>query len=138
MEDAMTDFGYIIGALIGLAGVTWAAWLTWRSTNIQIRMEAQDREAAARTEFVQQLQAEINRLREDLATRDQQARESYEQIKELRRLVLNLQDDQHTLRVRMAQLQTGVQVLMEQLDHHDIKPLWRPSFPLGAPEVDGE
>lgn len=80
--------------------------------------------------FTAQLSAmtvEIDRLRKDLAERDTQAQENFEQINTLRAEVQQSNIKVYHLEAQLTEWATGVRVLTNQLEQADIRPAFIPS-----------
>lgn len=118
-EGAVMDTQIIIAAL-GFLGTAWGAWLTYRGVKVKGRQDSQAVNFAG-------MQSEINRLREDLADRDKQARENYDEIIQLRADMKTAQTEIHDLQRSLTEWITGAQVLYRQLVDADITPMFVPS-----------
>lgn len=124
------EIALVVVAIISLAGAALSAWLTYKGTKMKVQQESQSAKLDYQSQTFSHLQNEVTRLRGDLKDRDDLVRLNWSEIMDLRKQLLTMKDTQHILQLRMAELSIGVQVLMKQLDYHDIKPHWSPPWPL--------
>lgn len=110
----------LIISFFGLLGTGWAGWLTYRGSRVKAKQDLNT------VNFVH-MQKEIDRLREDLATRDTQARATYSEVIELRRGLQSALIEIHELQLAVSKYSEGSKVLYFQLVENDITPKFRPA-----------
>lgn len=92
----------VIASGLTAAAATIASWLGFKSKQAE----------GPHTAFLEELQSEVSRLREDLTERDKQANADHDTI-------LRLQ-------AQVRGLASGVYVLTAQMREHGIEPRWTP------------
>lgn len=115
----MPEGNLLTAAILGFIAITGTlvnAVLVYRASRANLSQVEND------THF-KNLQAEVDRLREDLKDRDIDARNSHKEILELRALIFEHKDEINELRVELAKLRKDTIVLYNQLIENNIKPL---------------
>lgn len=102
---------------MAVIGTAWGSWLTYRGVVTKTTQEHHT------TEF-SQFQSEINRLRDDLTARDEQARRNYEDTVKLRAEVHTLTSNLHKLQLEVDTLRRGAETLQNQIVELGGTPRW--------------
>lgn len=116
----MTPDPSILVASFGTLATLWAAWLTFRSSQAKVRQEAQ-------AHLYVGLSEEVQRLRTELHSKDDQARENYEEILALRKDMNEAQSEIHGLQLELTKWTAGALLLYRQVLEADLEPHFIPS-----------
>lgn len=102
----------IIAIISVILSVTVPSYLVYRQKNIEAQQRHSEESNNQTVQLVTQLQAEVARLRNDLARRDEESTVNYLMIQDLRREV--------------SEFRWGVMKLIRQIHDLGEKPVWEP------------